>query len=446
MLSTLDEVLAKAVFGQVGYTLYLVDTSGLLISASEPGVAIVSNAQVPAVRSANAVVRATAVALASAGWAAVAAKASQVLAVSVPKRGIFLANVKELADARGLRWYLVVAQQVQCDRGFFSLDRAQLVPVCQPCPAFALCPGGTWLPYPTRGHWALLDSGHPEYLAENPRCLQQENCQGAASSPELLECFSSAFAFTTCNATTQQSRKDPSLCSPGSKGRLCGVCSREFYLTTTGCKSCPKGSVNNYPFDPNAFWPMIGALALAFMACGAYFVHRHYARLSASMQAAADFLFAALGDAGLTLKILQNTLQIVSSVNPQVGVARPWPNPFFGLAQFFEFLSLDVMGVLPSQCITPEFDFYTHVLQLTLAPLAVVALLSLLALAPALTGISTVRAKYWQILVMNLALPIVTVSLVKYFVPVTFVDGSSYLAADLSVEVTMPGGIQNSKW
>ena len=148
----------------------------------------------------------------------------------------------------------------------------------------------------------------------------------------------------------------------------------------------------------------------------------------------------------ICLKIIQNTLQIIFTIDQQVGFTDPWPEPFRTLVGLYGYISFYLQAYVPNGCVGPRQSIFQSILIQTLVPIGLVVLLRLLSFVPKLSRLSPTRAKYWQILVMNICLPSTTVALISYFITINFADGSSFLSADLAVEVVLSTGETSRRW
>lgn len=281
-------------------------STGLLVAASVPDVGdyydAASFTRVAASETSNDIIRFASTKLASRDWpdsltVVVWVEASDALLFpSLVPGDAFYVSTKMLQEP-GLAWEVVVVQKVSCekgeyvdtknfmclqcaspkystggaaatcdscvatnagDRGFYlSEDEDGLA--CVECPTGATCVGGTWLPYPKKGHW--VKPGVSEKLLTKPHleCTEPSNCPGAALASgtkfdnskglSSLQCFESSQTYAGCIAKKTDveylKSEGSAVCREGSMGRLCGVCTDEYYLAAgQGCLSCSgSGSV-----------------------------------------------------------------------------------------------------------------------------------------------------------------------------------------------------------
>lgn len=116
-LSTIDKQLAKAVSGsEDSVTIYIVDTDGIMISASVAGITAPNGERINAAVSSNAIVAASAttIVMEHGNWS----RASGIqTVVDVPDGyGLFFAMSTELDESHGLTWHVIVAERIgRCD-------------------------------------------------------------------------------------------------------------------------------------------------------------------------------------------------------------------------------------------------------------------------------------------------------------------------------------------
>jgi hypothetical protein len=131
-LSTIDDALYELVYGSGGddteYVVFVVEASGKLISSSDRGASVVVLAddtpqQAVALNCTNDVIaRATEVILSpqseggGGGWASAN---GTVLIVEVAGKGRYWIQSQKVENAYDLHWYLVVAEPINCDVGFY---------------------------------------------------------------------------------------------------------------------------------------------------------------------------------------------------------------------------------------------------------------------------------------------------------------------------------------
>ena len=203
-------------------TVFIVDTEGLMISASVPDITTVGNQRVRAKESRNAVVAATAnkVEEEYGSWS----DASGIeVAVSVPGGyGLYWTMSTELAESHGLTWHVVVAERIDCDIGYYQKQDGK-GNVCKKCPRGKTCQGGATLPYPKRGYFSPLKDFHDEAV----QCFAEGNCPGGDR-----QCFETLKGKDNCTRHAKETGDDfgsKFICSQGSSGMLCESCEK-------GCK------------------------------------------------------------------------------------------------------------------------------------------------------------------------------------------------------------------
>lgn len=163
-LSTLDSFLEKS--ATEDDTIFVVDSGGILISTSTPGLSVKASVRVSATECDDALIRAAAIAVESpevGGWQSISV--SYPFAIDVYGKGLYWVNSKEFTDVYGLHWYFVVVEKVACQKGTYTTtaSRAQTAnqvvvyadsgKICQPCPVGAVCIGGEYLPIPLPDNW-----------------------------------------------------------------------------------------------------------------------------------------------------------------------------------------------------------------------------------------------------------------------------------------------------
>ncbi len=283
-LITISNFLQKLVVGdEERFKIYIVDTDGLMISASVADVTAVDNERINAKNCSDPVVAASAAKIAY-DYDSWSAASGIVFFMRVPHgHGLYWAMSTELTEEhvgytyiqplklahpntthaslapQGLAWHVVVAEKIggfstvelrapspllniitkrhliclcaasyqskDCLPGFFFQEGD-----CKECPDNMKCEGGATLPYPMRGYWVSLES-YDEIFSENididaERCIQH-NCVGAEDA-EVEGCFDGSAPVADCD--------EDALCGVGSTGILCGICEYGYYLERQTCE------------------------------------------------------------------------------------------------------------------------------------------------------------------------------------------------------------------
>ena len=149
-------------------------------------------------------------------------------------------------------WESNSTQCSSCHLDTFALHAAGRG-ACSTCPSGATCEGGTFVPFPRKGHWVNYESSEADlerWLSSSrahascliPTALDSERCLGAARSRPLdkdqLEgglrrCSRSLPALMACL------RSNFSLCDEGTHGVLCGICDDGWHKEIgAGCAKC----------------------------------------------------------------------------------------------------------------------------------------------------------------------------------------------------------------
>jgi hypothetical protein len=175
------------------------------------------------------------------------------------------------------------------DKGYYLSEDGS---ACLVCPTGATCVGGTWLPYPKKGHWVKPGVSEKLLTKAHLECYELSNCPGAAKAsgtslalPKLrdngsnkteglklfsLQCFESSATFAGCIANTNEAghleSEGSAVCREGSTGRLCGVCTSGYYLAAgQGCLSCSvAGSVGSTLVVFLIFFAVLIAVAFVY--------------------------------------------------------------------------------------------------------------------------------------------------------------------------------------
>jgi poly [ADP-ribose] polymerase 10/14/15 len=340
----------------------------------------------------------------------------KLLAVTVPGAGLFLAQSQELIESHGIHWHVVVVEQVACDIGYYQFDDGA-GGVCKICPDGKQCLGGAWLPLPKKGYFSPLSDINDKAT----ECFAPENCPGGDTNGGRA-CFESESGLELClNKSKTDEYGSDYICRTGSSGRLCDICEDSYFDSTgDGCVHC---SDNIVPAI------IVGVLLTVFAVAGIYIwqFYGEYIRANFSLVVGSFF------DTG-RMKVTLINLQIIGSISWSTGVL--WPAPFKYAAKLFTIALLDVYDFLPINCVG-AINWYSWAAIQSLVPLAVILVLFIVCSALERNGHDFIS---WSTLILYILLPSVNLTLVRVIKCMDMPDGTSWVAADLSLQCTDENG------
>jgi hypothetical protein len=237
-LGTLATLLEAAVSGSEDqFTLFIVDADGFMIAASVAGITSVNDVRVKANMTSDAIVAASASTILEkhGSWSAASGIETT---VSVPSGdGLYWALSTELTETHGLTWHVVVAERVDCDKGYFQYEHVKTGSVCSKCPDGKNCLGLNHLPYPKSGYFSPLEDIYDDAV----ECFVERNCPGGDTA-NGRECFDSLKGNNNCTNRAKENDDDVGsefVCRKGSTGMLCETCEDDYYYSTDeGCLHC----------------------------------------------------------------------------------------------------------------------------------------------------------------------------------------------------------------
>ena len=215
----------------------------------------------------------------------------------------------------------------------------------EPCPAHAVCDGGTAMPRPESGYWVdrrKLESAHHVYAC--PR----ETCRGGRSSELCWE--AGRYNSTACAA------QEELLCDEGAQGILCQSCEDGYTFNSalSKCLLC-EGADNTVPLI------IFGALAGVALVLASLYAHG--LRAPASITELHAFGFVRYVTKG-HLKVSWATYQIVSTV--AWSLTMVFPEPFGRFLYLLNFLSFDFLSL---DCVSGEANFFSRVYVTSFVPM-----------------------------------------------------------------------------
>lgn len=442
-LITLDEYLASEVEGIEDTTaIFIVDNNGDMISSSLPGI-VTDRANTIRLRATNctsAIVKATAQKILE-SYDSFSAASTIKVAVDISEAGLFWAQSRELLDGYGLHWHIVVVEQVDCDRGYYQRDQLEMDgSLCSKCPQYKTCRGGAWLPMPKKGYFSPMKDSSDEAT----QCLAETNCLGGVNR-KAQGCYKSGTRMKECLNNKTDEYGSSFICQKGSFGRLCSECDDDYYYSVgEGCLAC-EGSVGELIVFIVITSVTFVAAILVWSIYGDY--------ISANF----PLITSAVFDTGRSKVILTN-IQIIGSVAWSTGVR--WPEPFKTFSKALSIAELNAFEILPIACIG-SLDLYSYALIQTTVPLIVVYVLYIrwkfandVIYSPSLNdarylsaAVNRARAdKYradfigWSSLILYVLLPSANLTLVRVIKCMDFPDGTSWVAADLSLKCSHTDG------
>jgi len=218
------------------------------------------------------------------------------------------------------------------------------------------------------------------YMDKHMVCVQKP--VGVRLSPDStlknLELYEGYFRFSTSTAhiyacpsslnctggklSSNSSLKSSSLCRKGSFGPLCSICAGDYFLSETlGCIEC---SLGNGWIGPLVFFILLVCVLLV--------VGKYFDRILAFRRKHKKIL-AEYGQRGTAVFVCMQIIIVLNTTHKNVG-GKPVPNPYRDFMDFLSFMQLDVVKLVPFDCMyESSFDHLDALLLESLVPLVFLA-------------------------------------------------------------------------
>jgi len=441
-LVVLDEYLNSLVVDSV-FTIFIVESSGLMIASSVSGAAVSGVNQVRANSSNVQVIQSVALKVQSEFGDNWTRADGVVMTVDAGTEGLYFAQSQELSDGFGIVWHIVVAETVSCDTGFYISAKSGSrlsndASVCDPCERGAECVGGGYLPYPKRGYWMDREAKTAKgsiYSCTWNTCIGYQKktkleYDDDGAFDNLLDLCWTAASGGSLNKTKCNS--DELMCSEGSTGPMCGSCQEKWrYDQTTGqCEKCNE-----------IFWiKALSILSVIVIVIGLTRLSIHGYVICPSRIHRLFIFFTTRIDRGI-LKVLWSTYQIVQSISFSIQITFPYPYSAF--LEWLTFLELDFLNI---ECLNG--DYLERVIIASFFPFALALgcwLLFLLRMFHNKSSftLNDMKTKhlwhqhcYISLLIIYVVVPPVTNRQFKVLACQNLSDNKSYLRVDTSVDCT----------
>ena len=216
-----------------------------------------------------------------------------------------------------------------------------------PCPAHAICDGGTAMPRPEQGYWVDRRELESAYLVYP--CLR-DTCTGGRSGSK--SCWdASSFNSTECSA------QEELLCEEGAQGFLCQSCENGYTFSSalSKCLECESAD-NMVPIV------VIGIVAGLVLVVVALYALGHLRLPEWVIKRCTVGMLRHVTKA--YLKIALTTLQIISTVSWSLTVV--FDGPFGNFLSFLNLLSFDFLSL---DCASGQTNFLNRVYITSLVPI-----------------------------------------------------------------------------
>ncbi|KAJ1452688.1 hypothetical protein M885DRAFT_619666 [Pelagophyceae sp. CCMP2097] len=252
--------------------------------------------------------------------------------------------------------------------------------VCKPCKAGMCCATNDALPLAYRvletlavaeGWWRPSSDS-----TDVRRCVRPDACRGAPSGTLDVE---PARGDGGKRGAAAAGQAGAAYCAPGNVGPLCNVCAFGTYLNRIDQKCMQCGARSKA-----ALAVVLALLAALAVVNGALYcalapprkpgrgIDARWPRLGRGFSAAQRWLVSNRSGQGTArLKIAWATFQVISQMDWATGVE--FPTPFAYVARGFALLELDLIDVVPAECVLglEDFDYAQRFLTVSLSPLCI---------------------------------------------------------------------------
>jgi len=312
---------------------------------------------------------------------------------------------------------------VLADSGFF-LDPTTAEAL--PCPANAVCNGGTMAPVPRAGYW--VDRSSRRHVGTVYECDHFEACTGGGGGDQA--CWDEgAMGDDVDAATAAVCDADALLCKKGSRAIMCGACANGYtYSSTKGhCVECSEGGASS----------LVVFSALAVLGVLALFAKARVQSLSAAALEVWPASYLKYINRGM-LKTGWGTFTIIASVSWNLNVT--FPQPFKSATDALNVLSFNFFTF---DCFSGSPNHFRDVYFVSLVPLTLLVLLYLITgcrvlharlAAPELEKPARAQALGVAIILGYVALPPVSLTHFQSLDCETLADGASFLRVATNVD------------
>ena len=218
-------------------------------------------------------------------------------------------------------------------------------------------------------------------------------------------------------------RSDTATCNKGSEGPLCGVCLAGFYNDGNECKTCGDTSSSEFFYG--------AVLVAAFFVVVAWKWYKSSRVLGGAKLAwheRARSAFVSVIDVQRA-KIAWQTIQITTAIAWTTDVE--WPQPFKLVSDVLTTIS--ELSLIPIDCLGRRISYWDELLVATILPLAVVALVWLVAMLVPPEYSPRKKATSFTLLLAFVVLPMSATKVFRTFICLDFDDDQRFLESDLSI-------------